>query len=95
VRRAIRAAGARLFYLPKFSLDLNPIEQFFAQFNWLRKAAQRTMEAVYDAIAPTLDTVSQVECRDMIKPKPKVKVHSTDRQPPNSRPPAAPQSGCS
>ena len=29
VRRAIRAAGARLFYLPKYSTDLNPIEQFF------------------------------------------------------------------
>jgi len=40
VRRAIRAAGARLFYLPKYSPDLNPIEQFFAKLkHWLRKAA--------------------------------------------------------
>jgi transposase len=31
VRRAIRGAGARLFYLPKYSPDLNPIEQFFAK----------------------------------------------------------------
>src|SRR3979411_1940454 len=63
VRRAIRAAGARLFYLPKYSPDLNPIEQFFAKFkHWLRKAAQRTTEAVYDAIAPILDTVSTAEC---------------------------------
>ena len=55
VRRAIRAAGARLFYLPKYSPDLNPIEQFFAKFkHWLRKAAQRTTEAVYDAIGPIL-----------------------------------------
>jgi transposase len=39
VRRAIRAAGARLFYLPKYSPDLNPIEQFFAKFkHWLRKS---------------------------------------------------------
>jgi DDE superfamily endonuclease len=60
VRRAIRA---RLFYLPKYSPDLNPIEQFFAKFkHWLRKAAQRTTEAVYDAIAPILDTVSPSEC---------------------------------
>ena len=29
---------------------------------WLRKAAQRTTEAVYDAIAPILDTVSPAEC---------------------------------
>ena len=63
VRRAIRAAGARLFYLPKYSPDLNPIEQFFAKFkHWLRKAAQRTTEAVYDAIAPILGTVSPAEC---------------------------------
>ena len=60
---AIRAAGARLFYLPKYSPDLNPIEQFFAKFkHWLRKAAQRTTEAVYDAIAPILETVSPAEC---------------------------------
>jgi transposase len=30
VRRAIRAASARFFCLPKYSPDLNPIEQFFA-----------------------------------------------------------------
>lgn len=63
VRRAIRAAGARLFYLPKYSPDLNPIEQFFAKFkHWLRKAAQRTAEAVYDAIGPILQTISPDEC---------------------------------
>ena len=63
VRRVIRAAGARLFYLPKYSPDLNPIEQFFAKFkHWLRKAARRTTEAVYNAIAPILDTVSADEC---------------------------------
>ena len=40
-----------------------PDEQFFAKFkHWLRKAAQRTTEAVYDAIAPILDTVSPAEC---------------------------------
>src|SRR6201981_2894173 len=31
VRRVIRAARARLFYLPKYSPDLNPIERFFRQ----------------------------------------------------------------
>ena len=50
--------------LPKdFARPANPIEQFFAKFkHWLRKAAQRTTEAVYDAIAPILDTVSSAEC---------------------------------
>lgn len=63
VRCTIRAAGARLFYLPKYSPDLNPIEQFFARLkHWLRKAAQRTTESVYGAITPILDTVSPTEC---------------------------------
>jgi putative transposase len=63
VRSAIRAAGARLVYLPKYSPDLNPIEQFFAKLkHWLRKAARRSIDAVYDAIAPILDTVTSAEC---------------------------------
>ncbi len=63
VRRAIRATGARLFFLPKYSPYLNPIQQFFAKFkHWLRKAAKRTIETVYDAIGPILDTVTPVEC---------------------------------
>jgi putative transposase len=63
VRRAIRVAGARLFYLPKYSPDLNPIEQFFAKLkHWLRKAAKRSTDAVYDAIKPILDTVTSAEC---------------------------------
>ena len=63
VRRAIRAAGARLFFLPKYSPDLNPIEQFFAKLkHWLRKAAMRTTEAVCNAIAPILESVTPNEC---------------------------------
>jgi transposase len=47
----------------KYSPDLNSIEQFFAKFkHWLRKAARRTTEAVYNAIGPILDTVSADEC---------------------------------
>ena len=63
IRRSIRAAGAHLFFLPKYSPDLNPIEQFFSKLkHWLRKAAKRTTEAVYHAIGPILDTVSSTEC---------------------------------
>ena len=52
VRHAIRAAGARLFFLPKYSPDLNPIEKLFAKLKHrLRKAAARTPDAVCDAIA--------------------------------------------
>ena len=47
VRAAIEAAGAELRYLPPYSPDFNPIEQFFAKLKaLLRKAAARTVEAL-------------------------------------------------
>jgi transposase len=52
VRRAIRDAGAKLFFLPKYSPDLNPIEQVFAKLKQLlRKEAARTVEAVSNRAA--------------------------------------------
>ena len=55
VRRAIRDAGARLVFLPKYSPDLNPIEQVFAKFKTrLRKAGARSYEAVSQACAQIL-----------------------------------------
>lgn len=63
VRRAIRKVGARLFFLPKYSPDLNPIEQFFAKLkHWLRKRAARDADAICEAIGQILDTVSNTEC---------------------------------
>ena len=51
VRQLIRSAGAKLFFLPKYSPDLNPIEQVFAKLkHLLRKAAARTVDAVCAAI---------------------------------------------
>ena len=65
VRRAIRAAGARLFLLPKYSPDLNPIEMLFSKLkHWLRKTAARTQDAVCTAIAHILQTVTATECRN-------------------------------
>ena len=65
VRRAIRAAGARLLLLPKYSPDLNPIEQLFSKLkHLLRKAAKRSVEAVCAAIAQILATVTPAECKN-------------------------------
>ena len=51
VREAIAAPGARLFYLPPYSPDLNPIEQAFAKLKaLLRTAAARTVEALWHTI---------------------------------------------
>ena len=63
-RRAIRAAGARLLFLPKYSPDLNPIEQVFAKLkHLLRKAARRSSDAVCDRIGQLLDAFTPQECK--------------------------------
>ena len=59
----IRSAGAKLFFLPKYSPDLNPIEQVFAKLrHFLRKAAARTVEAVCLAIGEILQLFTPAEC---------------------------------
>jgi transposase len=68
VRRAIRTAGARLFLLPKYSPDLNPIEQVLAKFkHLLRKAAARTREAVAAAIGELLGSYTPGECANYLR----------------------------
>jgi len=63
VRQAIRAAGARLLFLPPYSPDLNPIEQVFAKLkHLLRKAAKRTIEDTWRAIGGLLDNFPPDEC---------------------------------
>lgn len=63
VRRAIRSTGAKLFFLPKYSPDLNPIEQVFAKLkHLLRKAAARSFDAVAAAIGRFLDSFTSQEC---------------------------------
>jgi len=47
VRETIKAAGARLLYLPPSSPDLNPIEMMFSKLKaLLRKAEKRTIPAL-------------------------------------------------
>ncbi len=51
VRHLIRSAGAKLFFLPRYSPDLNPIEQVFAKLKTLlRKTDPRTTEATWRGI---------------------------------------------
>jgi len=68
VRKAIRNAGAHLIFLPKYSPDLNPIEQVFAKLkHHLRKAAARTVEAVCAAIGQALGTFTSDECANYFR----------------------------
>jgi transposase len=68
VRRAIEAAGASLLYLPPYSPDFNPIENAFAKVKaLLRKAAERTVGALWDRIGIILDAFSPAECANYFK----------------------------
>ena len=67
VRRAIRAAGAKLFFLPPYSPDLNPIEQVFAKLKTLlRKAAERTVETTWRRIGALLEAFTPQECANYL-----------------------------
>jgi len=63
VRKAIRSARAKLFFLPKYSPDLNPIEQLFSKLkHLLRKAQARNPETICQAIGQLLDAYTPQEC---------------------------------
>ncbi len=68
VRQAIRAAGARLWFLPPYSPDLNPIEQTFAKIkHWMRMAQKRTIEDTWRHVGSLIDTISPEECQNYFK----------------------------
>ena len=68
VRRAIRKAGAKLFFLPPYSPDLNPIEQAFAKLkHWLRQAQARSIEEVYQSLGTILERFHPKECAAYLK----------------------------
>ena len=63
VRAAIEAAGAELRFLPPYSPDCNPIENAFSKLKaLLRKAAARTRDALWDAVAIAIQAFTNTEC---------------------------------
>ena len=63
VCQAIAATGARLLYLPPYSPDFNPIENAFAKLKArLRKAAEPTVDGLWDAIGHIIDLFTPNEC---------------------------------
>ena len=68
VRSAIRAAGAKLFFLPAYSPDLNPIEQVFAKMKaLLRKADARTLDDTWRQIGALLALFTPAECANYFR----------------------------
>lgn len=58
-RNLIEQAGAYLWYLPAYSPDLNPIEKMWSKIKaFLRMTAARTQDALHQAIADALETVT-------------------------------------
>jgi putative transposase len=67
IRQIIRNVGARLVFLPPYSPDLNPIEQFFSKLKHnLRKASERTEDALNDRIGDIIRATSKLECSNYI-----------------------------
>lgn len=63
VQAAIEAAGATVRYLPPYSPDFNPIEKAFSKLKaHLRKAAERTRDALWDRIGTLIDQITPTEC---------------------------------
>jgi len=68
VRRAIRTAGAKLFFLPPYSPDLNPIEQVFAKLKTLlRKRDPRSVETTWRQIGTLLPAFQPHECANYFR----------------------------
>ena len=68
IQRAIEAHGARLLFLPKYSPDLNPIENAFAKVKAaLRTAAERSTEALWNRIGEIIHTYTPRECANYVR----------------------------
>lgn len=68
IRQTIRAAGARIWFLPPYSPDLNPIEQAFAKIkHWMRMAQKRTIEETWRHVGSLIKTIPPTECQNYLK----------------------------
>ena len=68
VQTLIAARGCHLWFLPTYSPDLSPIELAFAKVKEaLRRAKARTREALEDAIASAIDTITAADAQAFFK----------------------------
>ncbi|AMD60419.1 DDE endonuclease [Agrobacterium tumefaciens] len=68
IRQLIKAAGARLWFLPAYSPDLNPIEQAFSKIkHWMRNAQKRTIDDTWRHIGRLVETIQPAECQNYLK----------------------------
>lgn len=67
IGRAIRARGAKLWYLPAYAPDLNPIEQAFSRIkHWMRMAQRRSVDDTWRHIGQLIQTIGPAKCANYI-----------------------------
>ena len=55
-------------FLPPYSPDLNPIQQVFAKLKYLlRKAEERSMDALCNRVGSLLDAFPPHECANVLR----------------------------
>ncbi len=68
IRRIIQSAGARLWFLPPYSPDLNPIEQAFSKIkHWMRNAQQRSAEETWRHVGKLVQSIKPIEYQNYFK----------------------------
>lgn len=64
IARAVRKAGAKLWHLPPYSHDFNPIERMWSKIKaYLRKVKARDMDALNTAIRAALQTITAADAQ--------------------------------
>ncbi len=68
IQKLFEDAGIELRYLPPYSPDFNPIELMWAKAkNFLRAVKARTQEQLYDAIAYSLEQITQKDIQGFFR----------------------------
>lgn len=68
VREATKAAVARLWFLPPYSPDLNPIGQAFAKVkHWMRSAQKHNIEDAWRHVGHLVGTFGKDECENYFR----------------------------
>lgn len=68
IRATVRAAGARLWFLPPYSPDLNPIEQAFSKIkHWMRLAQKRSVEETWRHLGRLIESIAPHECANYLE----------------------------
>ena len=64
IRHAIEVTGARLFFLPPYSPDFNPIEMAFSKIKAILRPPQEPSRTLWAATASAIDAVTPSEARN-------------------------------